>query len=231
MGEGDVQLAIVTHAFSNRSARLPVEEIVRTARARGVFTIVDAVQTLGVVPVDVTTWEADFVVGSSVKFLCGGPGAGFLWAADTALEQARPIDVGWFSHADPFAFDIHDFRPAADASRFWGGTPSVLPFVQAAYSIGVLLDIGVEAIHAHNQALIGRLHDALPAGRIRSPRDVARRGNSVLIAVEDRAATLAVLRRERIFVDSRDGCLRLAPHIYNSAADIDRLLAVVDQSM
>ena len=224
---GDVQLAIITHAFSNRSACLPVEAITRVARERGAFTVVDAVQTVGVVPLDVTGWDADFVVGSSVKFLCGGPGAAFLWASDTALGQASPIDVGWFSHANPFAFDIHDFQPAEDASRFWGGTPSVLPFVQAAHSIGVLLDIGVEAIHAHNQGLIQRLHNALPTTRIRSARYPGRRGNTVLVQVDDPAAALAGLREARIFVDTREGCIRLAPHIYNSEADIDRLLAAL----
>ncbi len=219
----DVQLAIVTHAFSNRSALLPVAEITAAARTRAVFTIVDAVQTLGVVPIDVTRWQADFVVGSSVKFLCGGPGAAFLWVADEALPQTRPIDVGWFSHADPFGFDIHDFRLAADAMRFWGGTPSVLPFVQAAHSIRVLLDIGVAAIHAHNQALIQRLHDAM-GDRIGSARAVDRRGNAVLVALSDPAASLAALRSAGIFADTRDDCLRVSPHIYNDAADIDRLI-------
>ncbi len=220
----DVQVALVTHAFSNRSARLPVEAITKAARREGVFTIVDAVQTMGVVPVDVGQWEADFVVGSSVKFLCGGPGAAFLWVSDAALMATNPIDVGWFSHANPFEFDIHNFRAAEDASRFWGGTPSVLPFAQAAYSIGRILEIGVETIHAHNQALIQRLHDALP-DRIRSAGET--RGNAVLIAVNDPEATLATLREARLFVDSREGCIRLSPHIYNSGEEIDRLIALL----
>lgn len=227
----DVQLAIVTHAFSNRSARLPVDAITRLARERGAFSVVDAVQTIGVVPIDVACWSADFVVGSSVKFLCGGPGAAFLWASDAVLAETRPIDVGWFSHANPFVFDIHDFEAAGDAARFWGGTPSVLPFVQAAHSIGVLLDIGVDAIHAHNQGLIQQIHDALPPARIRSGRDRDRRGNTVLIAVDDPAASLAMLRDKAVFADSRDGCIRLAPHIYNRSDDIDRLLAALHPSM
>jgi kynureninase len=226
VAQGDVQLAIVTHAFSNRSARLPVAEISAMLRRREVFSIVDAVQTLGVVPVDVTAWSADFVVGSSVKFLCGGPGAAFLWASDAVLPQTRPIDVGWFSHADPFAFDIHDFRAAADALRFWGGTPSVLPLVQAAHSIATLSRIGTEAIHAHNQALIQHLHDAMP-DRIRSARDPARRGNAVLVATDDPADMLALLRSRRIMADTREGCIRLSPHIYNDLDDMDRLLAVL----
>ncbi len=225
----DVQIAIVTHAFSNRSARLPVDEITRLVRDRGAFSVVDAVQAVGVLPVDVAAWSADFVVGSSVKFLCGGPGAAFLWASDAVLRETRPVDVGWFSHADPFAFDIHHFEPADDASRFWGGTPSVLPFVQAAHSIGVLLDIGVEAIHAHNQRLIQRLHDALPPDRIRSARGIDRRGNTVMISVDDPVPTLARLRDARILVDTREGCIRLAPHIYNSAEDIDHLLGLLRQ--
>ncbi len=227
----DVQLAIVTHAFSNRSARLPVDAITQAARDRSAFSVVDAVQTAGVVPVDVAGWSADFVVGSSVKFLCGGPGAAFLWVSDAVLAQTQPLDVGWFSHANPFAFDIHDFRAADDAARFWGGTPSVLPFVQAAHSIDVLLDIGVESIHAHNQGLIQQIHDTLPLARIRSARDRDRRGNTVLIAVDDPAAALATLREATILVDAREGCIRLAPHIYNRSEDIDRLLATLHALM
>jgi len=225
LGE-DVQLALVTHAFSNRSALLPVAEITRLARRAGVFTIVDAVQSAGVIPIDVGRWRADFVIGSCVKFLCGGPGAGFLWAADEALAEMRPIDVGWFSHADPFAFDIHDFRPAEDAARFWGGTPSVAPYVQAAHSIETLLGIGVEAIHAHNQRLIDRLHDAF-GDRIASERTREGDANAVLIRTPDPAAAVAMLNAAGVRCDAREGCVRVSPHIYNDDADIERLIGVL----
>jgi selenocysteine lyase/cysteine desulfurase len=218
------QLALVTHAFSNRSARLPVAEITGLARERGVVTVVDATQTLGVVPIDVAGWSADFLVGSCVKFLCGGPGAGFLWADAAALAVSAPVDTGWFSHADPFAFDIHDFRPAGDARRFWGGTPSVAPFVLAACALEMLLGIGVGVIHAHNQELISRLHAMVPTGVVRSARAPPERGNTVLLRVRDQTQARAALRTAAILADSREGCIRVSPHLYNDTADLERLV-------
>ena len=221
-----VQLALVTHAFSNRSARLPVGEITRMARERGVFSFVDAVQTLGVVPVSVGDWQADFLAGSCVKFLCGGPGAGFLWIAPAMTERLEPLDTGWFSHADPFAFDIRDYRLAETADRLWGGTPSVAPYVLAAHAVELLLDIGVEAIHEHNQRLIDRLHRMVPAEAIGSERERQRRGNAVLLAVRDATFAQAILGEEGISADLRQGHVRVSPHIYNSDEDIDRLVDI-----
>ncbi len=225
--DDSVQMALVTHAFSNRSARLPVKEITTLARSRGVLTVVDATQTVGVVPIDVAAWCADFLVGSCVKYLCGGPGAGFLWAAKEALALSEPIDTGWFSHADPFAFDIHDFKPAADARRFWGGTPSIAPFILAAYALDLLLGFGVDAIHAHNQELITRLHGMVPPHVIQSARAPERRGNTVLLRVRDEAQARAALRAAKVLTDSRDGCIRVSPHLYNDEADIERLVAAL----
>ncbi len=218
------QLALITHAFSNRSARLPVQQITQIARERGVVTIVDATQTVGVVPINVADWSADFVVGSSVKFLCGGPGAGFLWMADSAMAMAEPVDTGWFSHEDPFAFDIHEFRPAANALRFWGGTPSIAPFVLASAAVELLLGIGVEAIYAHNQALISQLHDRVPSAVIASARPLNARANTVLLRIRDAERAQLALHKARIFADLRDGCVRVSPHLYNDLNDLECLV-------
>jgi kynureninase len=224
----DVHLALVTHAYSNRSARLPVADITAIARERGIATFVDAVQTLGVVPVDIARWSADFVAGSCVKFLCGGPGAGFLWVRPETAAACRPIDTGWFSHADPFAFDIHDFRPAKGATRFWGGTPSIAPFVLAAHGIEALLGFGIEAIRDHNQTLIDRLHGAWGKDAIASHPTRHQRGNAVLLRVREPSPALAALRDAGIYADARAGAIRVSPHLYNDADDIDRLVETLE---
>jgi selenocysteine lyase/cysteine desulfurase len=222
-----VRLALITHAFSNRSARLPVAEITRLCAARGIVSVVDVAQTAGVIPIDLRQWHADFVIGSCVKFLCGGPGAGFLWASERAIAESQPLDVGWFSHADPFEFDIHHFRYAEDALRFWGGTPAVAPYVQAAHSIEALLAIGIDRIQVHNQALISQLHGSVAQRRIASVLDPALRGNTVLLRVQELAAAQVLLARAGVFADARAGCIRLAPHLYNDRGDIDRLVEIL----
>ena len=218
----DVGVALVTHVHSNTSALMPVADITALARQRGIVSIVDIAQSVGVVPIDLAHWQADFVLGSCVKWLCGGPGAGFLWADPDILPQCEPVDVGWFSHADPFEFDIKNFRYAEDALRFWGGTPSVLPFVTAGNSIQVLRDIGIDTVREHNLALNQAIIDSLEPACVLTPHAAARRGGTLVLhfggrqqAVEDR------LRQAGVRFDSRATGLRMSPHVYNNSEEID----------
>ena len=224
----DTQLALVTHVLYGNSRLNPVAEVVRSARRREVLTLVDVAQSVGVVPIDLREWGADFVVGSSVKWLCGGPGAGFLWANPDGVGRFEPTDVGWFSHEDPFEFRIQNFRYAADARRFWGGTPSVLPYVVARASIDVVNRLGVENVRAHNRALTERLvRAALERGlTLRTPHDPARRGGTVCVAFPDPQRVYQQLKDAKIFVDVRPAYgVRFSPHIYTDAEDIDRAVA------
>src|SRR5258707_405115 len=105
---------------------------------------------------------ADVVLGSCVRWLCGGRVAGFWWLGPGLMRQLKPVDVGWFSHADPFEMDIHSFRYADDARRFWGGTPSVAPYAIATAGLELLGAVGIEAVLAHNRALIDAFLQAAP---------------------------------------------------------------------
>ncbi|MGH2444775.1 MAG: aminotransferase class V-fold PLP-dependent enzyme [Candidatus Limnocylindria bacterium] len=223
-----VGLVVITHVHSNGGQRLPVNEIVALARERSIVSIVDIAQSVGVVPIDLAEWNADFVVGSSVKWLCGGPGAGFLWVNPEMLPRCEPMDVGWFSHADPFELDIHRFRFADDALRFWGGTPSVLPFVVARRSIELLDGIGIEAIRAHNVALSDRLVASVDDGWLVTDRDPSRRGGTVVLDPGDRTQhVVQELRDGGAQFDSRAAGIRLSPHIYNTADEVDAVAALL----
>lgn len=223
----DAWLTIVTHAFSNRSALLPVSEVTQIARQKGVFSVVDAVQTTGVLPYDINDWSADFVLGTCVKFLCGGPGAGWMWGHPDTVKICDPLDTGWFSHADPFAFNIHDYQMAEGIERFWGGTPSIAPYVCARIGIEEILRAGVARVHLHNQNLIDHLHAHLPESTIFSSQNRLKRGNSMLIRVEDTQIALKNLMSENIHVDSREGGIRLSPHLYTSLDDMDVFISCV----
>lgn len=225
-----VQLALVTHVIYGNSFRNPVAEIVELARQRDIFTVVDVAQSAGVVPIDVRAWGADFVVGSCIKWLCGGPGAGFLWANGAGVAQFRPVDVGWFSHENPFEFDMEDFRYAPDARRFWGGTPSVLPFMIAAASIEQIQAIGVEQIQAHNQALTGRLVAAAQAEgwRLLTPAEPDQRGGTVCIGFPQAAEVVKRLGEAQIWVDARAGFgVRFSPHVYVGEAAVMETVEVL----
>jgi selenocysteine lyase/cysteine desulfurase len=223
----DTQLVVITHGLYGNSYLNPVAEILAAAQAKKILTLVDIAQTAGVVPIDVVKWNADFVVGSCVKWLCGGPGAGFLWVNPALSNTLEPLDVGWFSHENPFEFDIHHFKFAHGAARFWGGTPSVLPYVVATAGLELLADIGVENIRAHNQSLTGKLIAAAGERKIpvRTPADPARRGGTVVLDLPDPASMVKKLLADNIFTDMRPGFgVRFAPHIFNTEAEIDAVI-------
>jgi selenocysteine lyase/cysteine desulfurase len=213
----EVQVALITHVLYGNSYRNPVQQIVALAQAQDIYTIVDIAQASGIVPIDVQEWQADFVAGSSIKWLCGGPGAGFMWVNDRVLEQVRPLDVGWFSHENPFEFDISHFRYAPNARRYWGGTPSVLPCMVARTGIEQIRAIGVETIQAHNQRLTGLLVEL--AGNkgwpLLTPADPEHRGGTVCIGFEQAPEVVATLAAAGIEVDFRPSFgVRFSPHIY-----------------
>lgn len=219
----DVQLVLATHVFSNSGVLAPIAEIAARARKRGVFSVIDIAQSAGAVPVDLGAWGADFAVGTSVKYLCGGPGACFLWAEKETAARCAPMDVGWFSHEAPFEFDIHDFRYAEGAMRFWGGTPSVAPYAMAAAGSELLAEVGAGAVFAHNQRLLSRLIEALPAEAFISTTREGARGSAAIVRVRNAEAASAALSAQKIIHDMRLGGIRASVHLYTKEEDVDAL--------
>ena len=222
----DVAFTLVTHVHSNSGRQQPARDIIQLARERGVLSIFDIAQSVGVVPIDLAAINADFAVGSCVKWLCGGPGAGFLWVNADILQRCQPTDVGWFSHENPFEFDIHQFRYAPDALRFWGGTPSVAPYAVAVNSIEVISNIGVDTIRAHNQLLIQQIIDAVDPAAVRSPLAPETRGGTLVLHFGVKQGDIvARLKHADVHFDNRATGMRLSPHIYNNMAQINAVIA------
>lgn len=220
----DTYLVHITHAFSNLAVRTPVPEIVRRAKQAGAFTIVDAAQSVGTLDVDVRQWNADFVVGTAIKYLCGGPGASFLWANPDILPHAHPIDTGWFSHASPFEFNIHNFDPAENASRFLGGSPSIAPLTLAISGLEMIRDAGVRAIETHNQMLIDTVIAAFPAEIFRSHITRGERGSHIMLKPRDLARAEENLKEAQCAYDQRKDGIRLSVHGYTTQAEIAALI-------
>jgi kynureninase len=215
---------------SNTGRVAPVAEVARLCRQRDILCVVDVAQSAGILPWQVETLGADAVLGSCIKWLCGGPGAGFLWLRPALCAQLDPVDVGWFSHADPFEFDIHHYQPAADARRFWGGTPDVAPFVIAAQSLRELADIGVTRVLAHNRALIDVFRDALPPRWHGEVRIDGHGGTLCMSAGDDADRIAAQLGAAGGRFDRRGNTLRLSFHLCNDTADAARLAAAFEST-
>jgi kynureninase len=225
-----VSLLFLSHVFFGNSRLVDPAPLIRHAQQFGITTVVDVAQSAGVVPINVAQWDADFVVGVGHKWLCGGHGSSFLWANAKTMAKHEPIDVGWFSHQTPMDFDIHRFQYADDARRFWGGTPSVLPYLIAAESIHLLSDYGVDVIRRHNLELTSDiLGMADEAGlKVVTPKANDMRGGTVTIAFAQPEKMLALFKQHNIHVDFRPNYgIRFSPHIYNGRDDIISLTRLI----
>ncbi len=209
----------ITHAYSNTGQLSPVKTLIDLARANDVSALVDIAQSAGVIPINMSNWNADAVFGSSVKWLCGGPGAGYMWINPDTTSHLIPEDVGWFSHENPFEFDIRNLKLAPNAKRFLGGTPSVAPYAMALGGLKTLSEIGIETIRAHNLLLLKILSPDLDPD--------TQSGTLSFDAgsqIDNVAKTLSDIGCR---FDHRGTRLRLSPHIFTTEADAHRVAEIL----
>jgi kynureninase len=221
-------LVPISHVLFKSGEIQDVAAITRRAQEAGAHVLLDAYQSAGIVPLDVTALGVAFAVGGSVKWLCGGPGNGWLYVRPDLAERLEPNVTGWQAHETPFAFE-EEMRYAAGAARFLTGTPNVPAHYAATAGYDLIEEIGVERIRANSlrqtELLIG-LADEAGFG-VASPRDPARRGGTVTVHVPDFAAVHRELAERQILCDFRPGAgIRLGPHYFNTD---DELTHVIEQ--
>ncbi|WP_373048390.1 aminotransferase class V-fold PLP-dependent enzyme [Vulgatibacter sp.] len=217
----------VTHASFRTGRLLDLRRIVRAARRVGALVIVDAYQTVGALPVDVRDLQPDFLLGGAHKWLCGAVESAFLYVRPELLPTLEPAATGWMAGSDPFSFETPRGR-APSALRFAAGTPAVLPAMLSRVGLDLVRSAGSEAIRDHSLRLTGRILEWADAAGIESPtpRAPAQRGGIVALHFAgDRQAAAALVREG--FVCSWRGALRVAPHFYNTAEEVERFLAAL----
>lgn len=222
--QDDVIMALITHAQYSSNKLNPIDEISTVCKEKEIISVVDAAQSVGITNLDLKKLDVDVLLASSIKWLCGGPGAGFLWVNQDLIKQLEPMDVGWFSHQNPFEFDINNFEYAENASRLWGGTPSIAPFICATNSIGLILDIGLDNVISHNRRLSQTIMNHVPEECISSPMDLSEKGGTVVLKFPCQTDTEQRLSSQNIMHDAREHGIRLSPHIYTTEADMTELL-------
>jgi kynureninase len=204
--------------------------VIEKAHRVGARVILDVYQAAGTVPLEIGHLEADFAVGGSVKWLCGGPGAGYLYVRPDLAAQVEPALVGWAAHARPFAFVPGPIDYAEAPERFQSGTPNVPSIYSARAGYEIVNEIGVPAIRAHSLRLTRRLMElAREAGfRINTPDADEERGGAVIVDVPNGQAVADELIRREVIVDHRPGAgIRMAPHFYNTIAEIEHAASVL----
>lgn len=205
---------------------LDVTRIVERAHAMGALVMIDAYQAVGTVPFDVAGTGVDLVTGGSIKWLCGGPGASWLYVAPRVRERLAPAFTGWFAHENPFAFDSGPVRLDRGARRFWTGTPGIPGFLAARPGCEIVARIGVDAIRQKSLRQTARMiqwADEL-GFRLVSPRDPTR-GGTVVLDVPHAQRVCEALLASDVLLDFRPGVgLRLAPHFYTTDDEVDRVM-------
>jgi kynureninase len=193
--------------------------------------VLDCYQSAGIVPFSVAALGVDFAVGGSVKWLCGGPGNGWLYVRPDLIERFEPTFTGWQAHESPFAFEP-ELRYASGVARFLTGTPNIPALYAATAGYDLVEEVGVERIRAnslHQTELLIDLADE--AGfEVRSPRDPRRRGGTVTIFVPDFEAVHKELGERQVICDFRPGAgIRLGPHFYNSDDELRHVIAEIGE--
>src|SRR6188768_1694181 len=224
-------LVPISHVLFKSSEIQDVARIVKRAHEADAHVILDAYQSAGIVPLDVTALNVDFAVGGSVKWLCGGPGNGWLYVRPDLAERLEPTFTGWQAHEAPFGFE-EEMRYTTGAARFLTGTPNVPAHFAATAGYDLIEEIGIERIRANSLRQTQLLIDlADRAGlEVRSPRSAERRGGTVTVYVPDFPAVHRELMEREILCDFRpDAGIRLGPHFFNSDDDIRFAIAQIGE--
>jgi len=222
--DGETRLVFVSHVLFRSSFVQDLAAITKRAHEMGAMVLADVYQSAGSVPIDVHELGVDFATGGSVKWLCGGPGAGYLYVRRDLWRKLEPRFTGWMAHKRPFAFEAGAMDYADDAYRFLNGTPAIPALYAARSGYEIIAEIGVDRIREKSLRQTARLIElAEGAGfRINSPRSPTQRGGTVVIDVPDGAEVTKELLRRDFLVDYRPGAgIRVAPHFYSTDEELE----------
>jgi kynureninase len=217
----------ISHVMFRTAQILDLAPIAARARAVGALTLIDAYQSVGTVPIDVGALGIDLLTGGSVKWLCGGPGAGYLYVRPDLAPTLQPAMTGWLAHANPFDFDSGPMRWDSGPRRFWTGTPNIPGILAARPGHEIVARIGVDAIRAKSLRQTARMIALADeyGFAVGSPRDAAERGGTVVLDVPNADRVCHALLAADVLLDFRPGVgLRLAPHFYTRDDEVDEVM-------
>ncbi len=225
-------LVAMSYVFFKTSTRVDIARVARKARQAGALMLVDVYQATGAVPVDVREWDVDFAVGGSVKWLCGGPGAGYLYVKPSLCSRLEPTVTGWAAHEHPFAFETGPIRFAGNSTRFLHGTPQVPALYAAEAGYEIVNQIGIPRIREKSLRQTQLVFDlaARYGLRCNTPRNPEARGGTVVIDVPDGDAVVTEMAARDVLADYRPGAgIRISPHFYTTDTEIETTFAVIEE--
>ncbi|MAT25437.1 MAG: aminotransferase class V [Sandaracinus sp.] len=225
------RLVQVSHGAFRSGAVLPLEALVTRCREVDALLVVDAYQTLGTMPMDVTELGVDVVLGGAHKWLCGALDLGFMYVRPEVAEALEPTATGWVAGDEPLRFE-ESAGFAAGARRFAAGTPAVLPCLSSKPGLAIVREVGVARIRAQSLRQTGRLRAAAEAlgAEVFTPAAPEARGGVVSFSFgEAEDAAIFDALRARGFVFSVRRGLRVAPHFYNTDDEIEAFTDALEE--
>lgn len=223
-------LVALSHVSYRSSSRIDVEAVVKRAHEVGAFVVVDAYQSVGIMSMDVQHWNVDFLIGGSIKWLCGGPSCGYLYVRPDLISQFKPRLTGWIAHANPFAFSHEAMEYDATVRRFAQGTPNIPSLYSLLPGLQIIEDVGIATIERESRRRTQRIVAfAQEHGlRLHSPVEVDQRGGTVMIETDEPAQKVEMLAKLGVFIDCRPGVgLRVSPHFFNTDEEVEQALDTI----
>jgi selenocysteine lyase/cysteine desulfurase len=229
----DQQTALVstTHVCYKNGFKNNVSALAELAHERGAYLLIDAYQSMGTQPMDVKALDLDFLVTGALKYLLGSPGVAFMYVRRELIDRFEPTDSGWFGQEKVFAYDVHHLRYAREARRFETGSPPVPNVYAALAALRLIAGVGLDTIEQHVQQLVSRfIAGARRRGLVLlTPEEPADRGPLAMVRSTDAPKLVESLAKDGILCSTRDGALRVSLHYYNTAEDVDAVLAALDR--
>jgi kynureninase len=204
--------------------------IIEKAHRVGAHVILDLFQAAGTIPIDVRSLGADFAVGGVLKWLCGGPGVGYLYVREDLRAKLRPAIAGWIAHRRPFAFETGAIDAREDSFRYLNGTPHIPALYACRPGLDILNSVGIEAIREKSKRMTARLYDAAreKGWRVNTPESPAERAGTISVDCPHAAEVCRELLAREILVDYRPKAgVRLSPHFYNREEECDLAIAQI----
>jgi kynureninase len=224
------RLVPISHTLFRSAFVQDARAIARRCREVGAILLLDVYQSTGVLPLELEAWGVDAAMGGSVKWLCGGPGAGYLWVHPDLAPTLRPTVTGWQADEEPFAFRPGPIQFAQGAWRFLTGTPNIPALFSCRPGYRIVAGVGAQKIRERSLALTAHLMDAAEAAgfAVRTPRDPEHRGGTVSVwHPEAERLTRELIAREIVCDYRPNAGIRLSPHFYNTEEECDHAIATL----
>jgi kynureninase len=225
-------LVPISHVIFRSSTIQDAKAIIEKAHRVGAYVVLDTFQSLGNVPVDVQALNVDFACGGVLKWLCGGPGVGYLYVRPDLGTKLEPKFTGWFAHQNSMAFEVGPIRYTDPPFRFMNGTSNIPALEAARPGLKIIAEAGIRQIREKSKKQTARLIELADrhGWRVNSPRDPEKRGGTVSIDMPHSQEVCRELLKREILVDWRPMAgVRMSPHFYNTDRELEAAISAVEE--